>query len=59
MTRLLIVGSADDVDVTVGLRQLLEKKVIAEIVLPSSEPNETQDQIILTASEKGIPVSTG
>jgi len=59
MTRLLIVGSADDIDVTVGLRQLLDKKVIAEIVLPSSEPNETQDQIILTASEKGIPVSTG
>jgi hypothetical protein len=34
MTRLLIVGSADDIDVTVGLRQLLEKKNIAEIVLP-------------------------
>jgi hypothetical protein len=59
MTRLLIVGGADDLDVTVGLRMLLEKKNITEIVLPSHEPNETQDQIILTASEKNIPVSTG
>jgi hypothetical protein len=59
MTRLLIVGGADDMDVTVGLRHLLEKKSITEIVLPSHEPNETQDQIILTASEKNIPVSTG
>ncbi len=59
MTRLLVVGGADDIDVTVGLRQLLEKKSISEIVLPAGEPNETHDQIILTASEKSIPVRTG
>jgi hypothetical protein len=59
MTRLLVVGGADDIDVTVGLRQLLERKNISEIVLPMNEPNETHDQIILTASEKNIPVRTG
>jgi hypothetical protein len=59
MARLLIVGGSDDIDVTVGLRQLLERKKISEIVLPINEPNETHDQIILTASEKAIPVRTG
>jgi hypothetical protein len=59
MARLLIVGGSDDIDVTVGLRQLLERKKISEIVLPMNEPNETHDQIILTASEKEIPVRTG
>lgn len=59
MARLLIVGGADDMDVTVGLRQLLEKKTISEIVLPLSEVTETTDQIVLTASEKNIPVRNG
>jgi len=59
MARLLIVGGADDMDVTVGLRQLLEKKTISEIVLPLSEVTETTDQIVLTATEKNIPVRNG
>lgn len=59
MARLLVVGGSDDIDVTVGLRQLLERKSISEIVLPNNDPNETHDQILLTASEKGIPVRTG
>lgn len=59
MSRLLIVGGADDIDVTVGLRLLLSKKPVKEIVLPESEANETQDQILITASEKNIPVRTG
>lgn len=59
MARLLVVGGSDDIDVTVGLRQLLERKSISEIVLPNNDPNETHDQILLTAAEKGIPVRTG
>lgn len=59
MSRLLIVGGADDMDVTVGLRLLLDKKKVLEIVLPANEPNETHDQILITASEKSIPVRTG
>jgi hypothetical protein len=54
--RLLIVGTADDVDVTMGLRMLLEKKAVTAIVIPVAEPNETHDQIIVVSAEKNIPV---
>jgi hypothetical protein len=54
--RLLIVGTADDVDVTMGLRMLLEKKAVTAIVIPEAEPNETHDQIIVVSAEKNIPV---
>jgi hypothetical protein len=54
--RLLIVGTADDVDVTMGLRMLLEKKDVTTIVIPEAEPNETHDQIIVVSAEKNIPV---
>lgn len=54
--RLLIVGTADDVDVTMGLRMLLEKKEVTMIVIPGGEPNETHDQIIVVSAEKNIPV---
>jgi hypothetical protein len=57
--RLLIIGSADDIDVTMGLRMLLDKKPFTEILLPEAEPNETYDQIVMTASERGIPVRQG
>ena len=59
MPRLLVVGTSDDVDVTHGFRLLLAKKIISEVILPSAEPNETHDQVLITASEKGIPVRTG
>jgi hypothetical protein len=59
MPRLLVVGTSDDVDVTHGFRLLLAKKTISEVILPSAEPNETHDQVLITASEKGIPVRTG
>lgn len=54
--RLLIVGTADDVDVTMGLRMLLEKKDVTTIIIPEAEPNETHDQIIVVSAEKNIPV---
>jgi hypothetical protein len=54
--RLLIVGTADDVDVTMGLRMLLEKKEVTMIVIPVAPPNETHDQIIVVSAEKNIPV---
>jgi hypothetical protein len=54
-----VVGTSDDVDVTHGLRLLLEQKSFNEIVLPDAEANETHDLIIMTASEKGIPVKVG
>ena len=54
--RLLIVGTADDVDVTMGLRMLLEKKEITMIVIPNAPQNETHDQIIVVSAEKNIPV---
>lgn len=54
--RLLIVGTADDVDVTMGLRMLLEKKEITTIVIPNAPQNETHDQIIVVSAEKNIPV---
>jgi hypothetical protein len=54
--RLLIVGTADDVDVTMGLRMLLEKKAVTAIIIPEAEPNETHDQIIVVSAEKNIPV---
>jgi len=59
MPRLLVVGTSDDVDVTHGFRLLLAKKTISEVILPSAEPNETHDQVLITASETGIPVRTG
>jgi hypothetical protein len=54
--RLLIVGTADDVDVTMGLRMLLEKKEVTMIVIPNAPQNETHDQIIVVSAEKNIPV---
>ena len=54
--RLLIVGTADDVDVTMGLRMLLEKKEITMIVIPNAPQNETHDQIIVVSAEKNSPV---
>ena len=59
MPRLLVVGTSDDVDVTHGFRMLLGQKEISEVILPSAEPNETHDQIIMASSEKEIPVRTG
>ena len=59
MPRLVVVGTSDDVDVTHGFRLLLAKKTVSEVILPSAEPNETHDQVLITASEKGIPVRTG
>jgi hypothetical protein len=59
MSRLIIVGTSDDVDVTHGLRTLFEQKKITEVVLPIAEPNETHDQVIMAASEATIPVQTG
>lgn len=59
MSRLLVVGTSDDVDVTHGFRLLLARKTISEVILPSAEPNETHDQIIIASSEKGVPVRTG
>lgn len=58
--RLLIVGTSDDVEVTMGLRMLLDQKPqITEIVLPNTEENETHDQVILTASQRGLAVTQG
>ncbi len=57
--RLIIIGSADDIDVTMGLRMLLDKKEVTEIVMPDAEPNETYDQVVMTAAERGIPVRQG
>jgi len=54
--RLIILGTSDDIEVTMGLRMLLDKKEITEIVIPVAEPNETHDQIIVTAAERQIPV---
>ena len=59
MPRLIVVGTSDDVDVTHGLRLLLEQKKFNEIVLPDAEANETHDLIIMTASEQDIPVRVG
>lgn len=55
--RLLIVGTADDIDITMGLRMLLARKAITEIVIPVASPNETHDQVIVLSAEKNIPVS--
>lgn len=57
--RLIIIGSGDDIEVTMGLRKLLDAKEVTEIILPDAEPNETYDQILMTASERGIPVRQG
>lgn len=57
--RLIIIGSGDDIEVTMGLRKLLDAKDVTEIILPDAEPNETYDQILMTASERGIPVRQG
>ena len=57
--RLIIIGSADDIDVTMGLRMLLDKKEVTEILIPEAEPNETYDQVVMTAEERGIPVRQG
>ena len=57
--RLIIIGSADDIDVTMGLRMLLDKKTFTEILMPDAEPNETYDQVVMTAEERGIPVRQG
>jgi hypothetical protein len=56
--KLYIFGTSDDIEVTTGLRMLLKQRPITEIVLPSAEENETHDQIFLTASEHGIPISS-
>jgi len=42
-----------------GLRMLLDKKEVTEIIMPEAEPNETYDQVVMTASERGIPVRQG
>jgi hypothetical protein len=57
--RLIIIGSGDDIEVTMGLRKLLDAKDVTEIILPDAEQNETYDQIIMTASERGVPVRQG
>lgn len=54
--RLLIVGTADDIDITMGLRMLLAKKAVTEIIIPVAPPNETHDQVIVLSAEKNIPV---
>jgi hypothetical protein len=54
--RLYIFGTSDDIEVTTGLRMLLEQKVVNEIVIPIADENETHDQIILLANEKNIPL---
>jgi len=59
MTRLIVIGSADDIDVTHGFRMLLKQKTITEVYLPAAEDNETHDQIIMAAAENGIPVNQG
>lgn len=57
--RLVIIGTADDVEVTMGLRMLLEQRAVTDIAMPEADINETHDQIIVLASEKGIPVAIG
>jgi hypothetical protein len=57
--KLLIVGTSDDVEVTMGLRMLLDQRPVTEVVLPIAEENETHDQVILAASERGLAVTQG
>jgi hypothetical protein len=59
MSRLIIIGTSDDVDVTHGLRTLFKQKEITEVVLPSAEANETHDQVLMAAADANIPVLTG
>ncbi len=55
--RLIIIGTDDDLEVTMGLRMLLDqKKDITEVVIPVAHPNETHDQVIVTAAERGLTV---
>jgi len=57
--KLLVIGTSDDVEVTMGLRMLLDKKPVTEVVLPIAEENETHDQVILAASQRGLAVTQG
>jgi hypothetical protein len=59
MSRLIVVGTSDDVDVTHGFRLLLTQKKFTEVHLPLALENETHDQVMMAASELNIPVSTG
>jgi hypothetical protein len=59
MARLFIIGTSDDVDITMGLRMLFEQGLPTEVVLPLADANETHDQIIIASSEKNVPVRTG
>jgi len=59
--KLLVIGTSDDVEVTMGLRMLLDQKPqITEVVIPiAEEENETHDQVILAASQRGLAVTQG
>jgi hypothetical protein len=54
--RLYIFGTSDDIEVTTGLRMLLEQKAVNEIVLPMADENETHDQVLILAKERNIPI---
>ena len=59
MARLLIIGTSDDIDITLGLRMLFEQGLPTEVILPQSDANETHDQVIMTSAENNVPVRTG
>jgi hypothetical protein len=54
--RLYIFGTSDDIEVTTGLRMLLEQKAVNEIILPMADENETHDQVLILAKERNIPI---